>query len=215
MTQRSERLRFDLAAARDRQEAASGKVETAPEAASMNPTPNSRLSPNNSGSWGRRRDQRPPRPTASRRRSPRPSKPSKPTRPPLSSCARDWPAWSPAPEEDTGPDRRMELQTAAEATRASGGGCPWRCARWRSGRPRSVEQPHWRPTPNPSDRVVERPGKTRETGPRPAGRRGGCQAITTVRAHVGRSVAAAQQRRDELQQAARERSEELSAVGSN
>ena len=119
-----------------------------------------------------------------------------------------------APEEDTGPDKQMELQTAAEAARASE--VDARLAmRTVEERTAAVSE---RAAALEADAESERQGRRAAVERRERRARdllvaeAVVQAITTVRAHVGRSVAAAQQRRDELQKAARERSEELSGV---
>jgi len=119
-----------------------------------------------------------------------------------------------APEEDTGPDKRMELQSAAEAARASE--VDARLAmRTVEERTAAVSE---RAAALEADAESERQGRRAALERRERRARdllvaeAVVQAITTVRAYVGRSVAAAQQRRDELQTAARERSEELSGV---
>ena len=119
-----------------------------------------------------------------------------------------------APEEDAGPDRRMELQTAAEAARASevDARLAMRTVEERSA---AVSE---RAAALEADAESERQGRRVALERRERRARdllvaeAVVQAITTVREHVGRSVAAAQHRRDELQRAARERSEELSEV---
>lgn len=213
LTQRSERLRFDLAAARDRQEAASGEVEAALKQLHESDAQLAAVA-EQLGQLGQ----------TARSATAEAERLAEALTAATQALEADEAAvvelrarlasMESAPEEDTGPDKQMELQTAAEAARASE--VDARLAmRTVEERTAAVSE---RAAALEADAESERQGRRAAVERRERRARdllvaeAVVQAITTVRAHVGRSVAAAQQRRDELQKAARERSEELSGV---